>query len=151
MARVTQLPATTAAAEPVGSGFQHDYVDVFQLEAGIQRSPEAWARTVAEAAGWRGQLIWKGLLQLDLRAEPGRFGGWRVTHNDDRAIRLEARSWTMEARLLLSVQGDTLTVSTFIQYRNAAGRLLWPQAAKGHRSLMPRLLNSTLSRAKRTR
>jgi hypothetical protein len=120
------------------------YVDAFTLTPAVAgRSPEQWARTMfAEVAGWQGQLIWRGLLGLRLHDGPDRIAGWPVVQSDEHHVRLEARSWFLTGHLVVRVDGDCVTLATYIGYDRRLARWVWEPLSRVHRRLAPGLLVS---------
>lgn len=121
-----------------------DYVEAFTLTPGLpDGSPEQWARAMfGEVAGRQGQFIWRALLGLRLRDAPDRIAGWSVEQSDEHVIRLEARSWFLTGHLVVRVDGQRVTLGTFIGYDRRVAGWVWGPLSRVHRRLAPGLLVS---------
>jgi hypothetical protein len=120
------------------------YVDAFTLTPGVHdASPEQWARAMLdEVAGRQGQFIWRGLLGLHLHDAPDRIAGWSVEQSDEHSVRLEARSWFLTGHLAVRVDGQRVTLATFIGYDRVVAGWVWGPLSRVHRRLAPGLLVS---------
>lgn len=120
------------------------YADAFTLTAGVpEASPEEWARAMFdEVAGRQGQFIWRRLLGLRLHDAADRIAGWSVAHSDAHCVRLEARSWFLTGHLVVRVDGERVTLATFIGYDRRVAGWVWGPLSRVHRRLAPGLLVS---------
>ena len=131
-----------------------DYVDFFTAlaSAAAARSPEQWARVgLEDAAGSRGQFVWRILCGLRLEQRPDYVAGWRIGDRGDRWVRLEAASWFMTAHLVVYVDDGQLSVGTFIRYDRPIAALIWRAISVGHRRAMPGLLRQAVRIGSRSR
>lgn len=139
------VPASTRARAAIDA----QYVDRFRvdLSSATPGSARTWAEAVTGVAGIGGQVIWRGILQLNLGPAGGqvRIAGWNVGDAHPDWIRLEGSSWAITAHLVLELADDSLTVTTLIRYDRPVGRLIWERLAPIHRALMPKLLRGTVS------
>ena len=137
-----EAPAAIRALSPITAP---DYLDQFTLTgAGVgDTSAEQWARIAFDGvAGRAGQAVWRGIVGLHLRSGPGRLAGWRIGGRGDGWVRLEARGWMLTAHVVFHVEGERLSVGTFIRYDRAIAALLWPPMAARHRGAVPRMLRT---------
>src|SRR5688572_4338761 len=137
-----EVPAAMRALSPIT---KPDYVDLFVLTAAgvAERSAEGWARAAFEdVAGRTGQVVWRVIVGLWLarRPAPDRLAGWRIAERGDGWLRLEARGWMLTAHVVFHVEGDRLSVATFIRYDRPPAAVLWPPVAARHRRAVPRVL-----------
>jgi hypothetical protein len=137
-----EAPAAIRALSPIT---EPDYLDQFTLTAaGVSdSSAEQWARSAFEdVAGRTGQVVWRGIvgLRLSRRPAPDRLAGWRIAERGDGWLRLEARGWMLTAHVVFHVEGDRLSIATFIRYDRPPAAVLWPPMAERHRRAVPRVL-----------
>jgi len=123
----------------------YDYADQFTIatNATVHETPEQWARAVLEdAAGPRGQLIWRGVLGLRLawRNRAGHVAGWEIVDSGPTWITVAARSWMLRGNLVIEVEEGSLSLATFVRYERAIGRKIWTRVAPRHRKAAPDLL-----------
>lgn len=123
----------------------YDYADqfTFATNAAAVATPQEWARAaLEEAAGWKGQLVWRGVLGLRLagRSAPGQVAGWRIVAQGDTWITLAARSWMLTGNLVLECDADSVSLATFVRYERLLGARVWKLVESGHRSFAPVLL-----------
>ncbi|MGW0179974.1 hypothetical protein [Nocardia sp. NPDC003345] len=124
----------------------YDYADKFVLataDAEAIGTPAEWARAaLRDAAGIKGQIVWRGLLGLRLKdaAAPGQIAGWAVAGRGDGWVTLAADSWLIDGNLVLEVSSGGVSLSTFVHFRRRIGAAVWNRAAPGHRRFAPTLL-----------
>jgi hypothetical protein len=126
-----------------------DYVDFFTATAPttLSASPDYWARAVIEdAGGLGGQFIWRILLglRLDSSRASDQVGGWRIAERSRSFIRLEAASSFLTVHIIIAVEGEDLSMATFLRYDRPLGSFVWSVLSAVHRKLMPRLLRSAI-------
>ncbi|MEU4315440.1 hypothetical protein [Nocardia sp. NPDC024068] len=126
----------------------YDYADRFALVAADAEAigtPEGWARAaLRDAAGSKGQIIWRGLLGLRLAREsaPGQIAGWEIADHGAGWVTLAARSWLITGNLVVEVDAGGVSLSTFVHYERRIGAIVWKWAAPGHRRFAPELLTA---------
>lgn len=122
-----------------------DYVDHFSLSPvdGAAATPEQWARVMfGDIPSLVERLIWQGLLQLRLTRAPSPsvVAGWPIAARGDDWVRLEARSWALEANLVVRASDSEVSLSTMMRYDHALGGAVWRVLSAVHRRLAPGLL-----------
>jgi hypothetical protein len=117
------------------------------------RPAEQWARDVFEGAPQplRGIIVagWITVLRLRLsrpRSSPSDVLGWEIISATPAAAVLGVTSAALTARLVVQVEGDAVTHSTFLRYDRPYGRVLWALAVPVHRLVIPYLLNRAADR-----
>jgi hypothetical protein len=112
------------------------------------RPAEQWAREVFEGAPQplRGLIVagWITVLRLRLsrpRSSPGHVLGWEIISATPAAAVLGVTSAALTARLVVQVEGDAVTHSTFLRYDRPYGKVLWALSEPVHRAVIPYLLN----------
>ena len=126
-----------------------DYADAFTLTTGLSAPPEGWARAMfgdtPDLAAW---LIWRGFLGLRLSRGSARdtVAGWRIAGRGQDWIRLEADSWFLNGNLVVRADGAGVSLGTFLHYRRALGRVVWPALSALHRRLAPGLLRDAAAK-----
>jgi hypothetical protein len=141
-------PDPRAGDAPVG---HHDTVTV-PVGPGDHRTPEQWLRSAFEDApgllraaitvGWRFGL----LLRLTRGRSPGAVLGWPIVASDAAAVRVEAASVLMTARLVLRLTAGTAVMTTDVRFTRWPARLVWALALPVHRRLVPYLLGRAARR-----
>ncbi|WP_228001877.1 hypothetical protein [Nocardia australiensis] len=124
-----------------------DYIDQFTLttNAAAIGSPEQWARaSLEDAAGLKGQAIWRVLLGLRLawRSSPEQVAYWPIVDRGDTWITLSSHSWMLTGSLVIEVDDDHASLATFIRYERSIGERIWTTVSANHRSLAPSLLRA---------
>ncbi len=95
--------------------------------------------------GWKFVL----LLRLAPRGTPGTVAGWTVVGSATPAsITLEVSSSLVSARKVVRVEGDRVTLATYVWYERTLGRVLWSALAPVHHRIEPLLITSAASRAR---
>lgn len=141
--------AVPEAVQSLSSLSHIDYVDLFTLATDAVATPEQWARAMfgdVPTAGER--LIWRGLLGLRLSEEKSEdtVAGWRITGRGADWLRLEARSEFLTGNLVARTTDGQVSLATFLRYRRALGRLVWPPLSAVHRGLAPGLLRDAAAK-----
>lgn len=153
--RDKNIPASVRALSSIPD---FDYADMFTLTPNEANSdtapnprttPEQWARAMfgdVPSAGAR--LIWRGLLGLRLSRgrSPHTVAGWRIAERGEDWVRLEAESWYLTGNLVVRTADEHVSLTTFLRYEHAFGRLLWPPLSAVHRALVPGLLDEAAAR-----
>jgi hypothetical protein len=65
-----------------------------------------------------------------------------VEQSDEHSVRLEARSWFLTGHLAVRVDGQRVTLATFIGYDRVVAGWVWGPLSRVHRRLAPGLLVS---------
>lgn len=145
--------AHRVAAETRAADNPQDYIDAFEVTALRMdtRTPEQWLRTVFESAprpvrwflllGWR----WVLGLQLGPRPSPDHILGWRIVSKELDAVRIELRSASMTAQLILSIASSKVVLTTNVYYTRRLAHLLWAPVSLIHRQMIPYLLGRAAS------
>lgn len=131
-----------------------DYVDHFTLAPIAATSPtptaEQWARALfGDVPSLGERFIWQGFLQLRLAngRSPLTVAGWRIAEISDDAgagegwIRLETESWALRASLVIHTDGESVSLTTALQYDRPIGSVVWPPLSAVHRRLIPSLFH----------
>lgn len=131
-----------------------DYVDHFTLAPIATASPtptaEQWARALfGDVPSLGERFIWQGVLQLHLAngRSPLTVAGWRIAEISDDAgagegwIRLETESWALRASLVIHTDGESVSLTTALQYDRPIGSVVWPPLSAVHRRLIPSLFH----------
>ncbi|GAB3716642.1 hypothetical protein GCM10028793_53960 [Nocardiopsis oceani] len=125
------------------------YADAFTLPTGLSATPEGWARAMfGDTPDFAARLIWRGFLGLRLSqgAAPDTVAGWRIAGRGRDWIRLEADSWFLNGNLVVRADGAGVSLGTFLHYRQALGRVVWPPLSALHRRLAPGLLRDAAAK-----
>ncbi|WP_327149199.1 hypothetical protein [Nocardia sp. NBC_01329] len=121
----------------------YDYADQFVLFTGLAATPHEWARAALdEAAGAKGQFVWRVVLGLRLTRRSGieQVAGWRIADRGDSWITLEARSWLFVGRLVVEVLDGSVSLACFLRYERPLGARVWGAVSPAHRRVAPLLL-----------
>lgn len=130
---------------------QPGYADAFEITAdGIERSAEAWVRSVFEGLPrWQRVVLllaWRVVLGFRPGpADPAHVLGWRISTATPGVVTLEQSSSLMGAHIVLWVSGPRLLLVTQVRRENLAGRVLWSAAAIVHRRCIPYALNRAVA------
>jgi hypothetical protein len=146
---VTSTVGVDRVPESITGASDADYADAFTLETDVVATPEQWARAAMEdVAGEGGQQLWRRILGLRLAQKPWTetVAGWAVTERGDHWIRLEARSRSLTANLVVRADGRSVTLTTLLRYERALGRIVWITTSALHRRLVPGLLRDAAAR-----
>jgi hypothetical protein len=146
--RIALSPATHEADGPV----DHRDAVAVAVAAADHRTPEQWLRSTFEDAplplrgairvGWRFGL----LLQLTPGRSPTTVLGWRVVASDADAVRVDAQSVLMTARLVLRLAEGAAVLTTNVCFSRPLARPIWTMALPVHRLLVPYLLGRAARR-----
>ncbi|MCD2442022.1 DUF2867 domain-containing protein [Agromyces sp. SYSU K20354] len=119
-----------------------DAVDAVAIRTAVRVDPVEWASALLDGLGDRGQFIWRRVLGLRLSdlGETDTVAGWPIVARDVDWVRLEASSKDLTGQLVISVDGDTVTLATFVRYRRMRGRIVWQLILPMHRVVTARLL-----------
>jgi hypothetical protein len=137
------------SARELSSLPESDYADRFTLATDADATPEQWARAMfgnVPSAGER--FIWRGLLGLRLTRgrSPDTVAGWRIGDRGDTWVRLDARSWFLNANLLVQTAPGRVCLTTFVHYERRLGAVVWPPLSGVHRRLVPGVLRGAAAR-----
>jgi len=148
MAAVRRLPAPT-------SDETADYTDAVAVSAGSW-TPEQWARAALEglpaALRWFVVVGWVAVLRLRLGPlrSPDHVVGWTVAESSPERAVLTTESSFLTGRLEFRLDGGDLVWSTFVGYRRAPARVLWPPVSVLHRVIVPYALGRAARSAARS-
>lgn len=122
-----------------------DYVDQFVLApvSGSRATAEEWARALfGVTPSLSERFIWKVLLQLRLHRGRSRstVAGWLIVRHGEDWVRLESASWALRVELVIRRTDASVSLTTFLRYDRAVGRLAWTLLSTVHRRLAPGLL-----------
>ncbi|MGH8883335.1 MAG: hypothetical protein ACRD0P_39345 [Stackebrandtia sp.] len=136
------IPESTTSRRVLGD---YDYADKFVLPTAAAElgSPEQWAwAAFDDVAGAQGRFLWRWVLGLRLarRSAPGHIAGWKIADRGDGWVTVAARSWMLTGNLLVEVEKDSVSVSTFVRFERAIGSRVWAALAGMHRRVAPGLL-----------
>jgi Protein of unknown function (DUF2867) len=143
------LPADARALSTLS---RIDYEDAFLVDAGVERTPEQWARAVVQDAPFAVRTrLFAGWLALGLRLGPpwsaSRVLGWKVQHSDPSFVLLAADSWLgLQGQLLFRSEPRGLLFATFVQHNNPAARAVWARITQTHQLVVRSLLAHAASR-----
>lgn len=161
----------------VGLAAGADYADVFVLAGRFpDYEAEAWARALFEqAAGRKGQFLWRRVLRLELIQPPrgrpldrrtptdgadqtndtspvgsygvdsDRIAGWRVAERGEDWVRLAASGTLLSGSLVVRVKYQQILLGTTVWYNTRFGGWLWRHLAPYHRRAAPDLLGDGLA------
>lgn len=130
-----------------------DYTDRFAVASALRRSAEEWARAAFEEAPrplrWLMVVGWQLALGLRLGPRPSSHHvlGWQIVDRAPDAVTVQARSWLLAARLRFSVDGSSVSQSTFVRYEHRLAAVIWPPVSLLHRRIVPYNLRRAVARA----
>lgn len=129
-----------------------DYVDHFTLAPLMTGSPaptaEQWARALfGDVPSLSERCIWQGFLQLRLAngRSPFTVAGWRIAEIGQDWIRLETESWALRASLVVRATGESVSLTTALQYDRPVGSYVWLPLSAVHRRLVPSLFRPAVA------
>ena len=126
-----------------------DYADRCTLPTEVVATPEQWARAMfGDVPSRAEQLIWRGVLgfRLTRGRSPATVGGWRIGGRGTDWIRLETRSRSLSATMLVQTGGGAVAWTTCLRFDRPLGRAVWGPASAVHRRLVPGVLRAAASR-----